>query len=81
MAVFVGWIWKIPNLTKEAGINSKKAEILWSVFPLREDQAGSAEGQESSFRPCRVGQIGSREMVGGEAQGERKGKDQDPNLQ
>lgn len=32
MAIFVGWVWKIPNFAKEAGIKSEKSLILWSFL-------------------------------------------------
>lgn len=32
MAVFVGWVWKIPNFGRAAGIESKKALLLWTVL-------------------------------------------------
>ena len=32
MAVFVGWVWKIPYFGKEAGIRSKKALYVWSFL-------------------------------------------------
>lgn len=32
MAIFVGWVWKIPQFAKEAGINSKKALNVWSFL-------------------------------------------------
>jgi NSS family neurotransmitter:Na+ symporter len=32
MALFVGWVWKIPNFGKEAGIESKSALNLWAFL-------------------------------------------------
>jgi len=32
MAIFVGWVWKIPNFAKEAGIKSEKNIIVWSIL-------------------------------------------------
>lgn len=32
MAIFVGWIWRIPNFAKEAGIKSAKAISVWSFL-------------------------------------------------
>lgn len=32
MAIFVGWVWKIPNFAEEAGIKSRKSITIWSVL-------------------------------------------------
>jgi len=32
MAVFVGWVWKIPHFGRAAGIESKRALLLWTVL-------------------------------------------------
>ena len=32
MAIFVGWIWRIPKFAKEAGIKSKKAFGIWTFL-------------------------------------------------
>jgi NSS family neurotransmitter:Na+ symporter len=32
MAVFVGWVWKIPNFGQEAGIKSKSTLKLWTIL-------------------------------------------------
>ncbi|MFC2164512.1 sodium-dependent transporter [Acidobacteriota bacterium] len=32
MAVFVGWVWKMPQFAKAAGIESKRALFIWTVL-------------------------------------------------
>jgi len=32
MAVFVGWVWKMPNFGEAAGIQSKKVLLLWTIL-------------------------------------------------
>lgn len=32
MSIFVGWVWKIPNFAKAAGIESPVARMLWTVL-------------------------------------------------
>ncbi|HUU51594.1 MAG TPA: sodium-dependent transporter [Candidatus Heimdallarchaeota archaeon] len=32
MAVFVGWVWKMPNFADAAGIKSKKSLLIWTVL-------------------------------------------------
>jgi len=32
MAVFVGWVWKMPNFAEAAGIRSKKSLLVWTVL-------------------------------------------------
>jgi NSS family neurotransmitter:Na+ symporter len=32
MAVFVGWVWKMPNFAEAAGIKSKKVLFIWTVL-------------------------------------------------
>jgi NSS family neurotransmitter:Na+ symporter len=32
MSIFVGWVWKIPNFVREAGIESPAARMLWTVL-------------------------------------------------
>lgn len=32
MAIFVGWVWKIPNFSHAAGIESKKALLVWAFL-------------------------------------------------
>jgi SNF family Na+-dependent transporter len=32
MAIFVGWVWRIPKFAKEAGIKSEKAFGIWTFL-------------------------------------------------
>jgi NSS family neurotransmitter:Na+ symporter len=32
MAVFVGWVWKMPNYAEAAGIKSKRALFIWTLL-------------------------------------------------